>query len=413
VHGVCRLTGVADRLSEAGFTLKYGGTYRWGANPAPWTFSFSLSPMLAGERSFAYQVERSRFDQILLNHARDCGADVRQNHTVTGIMVNDDRVCGVEYRDAGGLRGQIRARYTVDASGNGSRIFREVGPRKYSDFFRSIALYGYFEGGKRLPAPKSGNILSVAFDAGWFWYIPLTDTLTSVGAVVSREEADRVQGDPEAALRALIAQCPMISEYLRDARRVTTGEYGKVRTRKDYSYHNTHYWRPGMALVGDAACFVDPVFSTGVHLATYSERRYRREYSAFYEYLMCFYDMHVSQDSYFWSAKKITNSTKSDVESFVELVGGVSSQDVAFASPDLAVRHAERRSKEYAAAVGELVANRETSMLPLYRTSIVQKASLEGAQIQTSALLGDEGESPLFDGGLVPTTDGMGWQHTK
>jgi len=128
---------------------------------------------------------------------------------------------------------------------------------------------------------------------------------------------------------------------------------------------------------------------------------------------MCFYDMHVSQDSYFWSAKKITNSTKSDVESFVELVGGVSSQDVAFASPDLAVRHAERRSKEYAAAVGELVANRETSMLPLYRTSIVQKASLEGAQIQTSALLGDEGESPLFDGGLVPTTDGMGWQHTK
>jgi halogenation protein CepH len=73
VHGVCRLTGVADRLSEAGFTLKYGGTYRWGANPAPWTFSFSLSPMLAGERSFAYQVERSRFDQILLNHARDCG----------------------------------------------------------------------------------------------------------------------------------------------------------------------------------------------------------------------------------------------------------------------------------------------------------------------------------------------------
>lgn len=439
VHGVCRLTGVADRLAQENFTIKHGGTYRWGTNPDPWTFSFSLSPALAGEGSYAYQVERSKFDKILLDHARGLGVDVRENHTVTATVTGDDgRVRGVEYRDGDGTAGSISAEYTVDASGNGSRLYREVGRREYSDFFRNIALYGYFEGGKRLPPPHSGNILSAAFDAGWFWYIPLSDSLTSVGAVVRREEAELVQGDPQVALDALIARCPMVSDYLADATRVRTGQYGQIRTRKDYSYHNSGYWRPGLALIGDAACFVDPVFSTGVHLATYSallvarsingvlagsvseqdafgefERRYRREFSAFYEYLMCFYDMHVDESSYFWSAKKITNSTRSDIESFVELVGGVASHDRAFPAAHDAIAHAERRAREYSDAVGELVTNEGTSMLPVYRTSVVAEAGLEGTRIQTAAMLGVDEEAPLFEGGLVPTSDGMLWQYAR
>ena len=70
VHGICRLTGVSDELEKAGFTRKRGGTYRWGANPDPWTFSFSVSPRMASHASYAYQVERSKFDKILLDHAR-------------------------------------------------------------------------------------------------------------------------------------------------------------------------------------------------------------------------------------------------------------------------------------------------------------------------------------------------------
>src|SRR5690348_6690939 len=66
VHGVCRLTGVADELAKAGFMVKRGGTQRWGANPEPWTFSFSVSPKMSGQTSYAYQVERRKFDKILL-----------------------------------------------------------------------------------------------------------------------------------------------------------------------------------------------------------------------------------------------------------------------------------------------------------------------------------------------------------
>jgi FAD-dependent halogenase len=438
VHGICRLIGVSDELAQAGFTQKRGGTYRWGSNPEPWTFAFSLSSKIAGETSYAYQVERRKFDKILLDRARHLGADVREGHPVTDVISDDDRVRGVSYIDADGKAGQIRANYVVDASGNQSRIYKQVGgERKYSDFFRSLALFGYFEGGKRLPPPNSGNILSAAFDNGWFWYIPLSGTLTSVGAVVQRELAGKIQKDPEEALQAFIAECPMISDYLRDAKRITDGDYGQVRVRKDYSYHNERFWRPGMVLIGDAACFVDPVFSTGVHLATYSallaarsinsvlaqivdeqtafqefELRYRREYGVFCEYLMCFYDMHVNESSYYWSAKKITKSTSPELEAFVDLVGGVSSGEAALAEAETLVQRFKGRSDEYANAVGELVVNEGQSMLPVFTSSVVQQATVEGARIQSLAVLGARvaRELPLFDGGLISSADGMFWE---
>ncbi|MFI0479425.1 tryptophan 7-halogenase [Actinomadura sp. 9N215] len=437
VHGICRLTGVADQLAKAGFTKKRGGTMRWGANPEPWTFSFSVSPRITSETSHAYQVERSKFDQILLDHARHTGVDVREEHAVADVIEEDGRISGVTYTGAGGNAGTIRAKYVVDASGNGSRIYRKAGAtRQYSEFFRSLALFGYFEGGKRLPEPNSGNILCAAFDSGWFWYIPLSPTLTSVGAVVRRELADKIQGDPEEALSALIAECPMITEYLKDATRVTEGQYGQLRVRKDYSYANTKFWRPGMALIGDAACFVDPIFSSGVHLATYGallaarsinsvlsgtvdedaafrefEERYRSEYGAFYEFLVSFYDMHVNENSYFWSAKKVTDSTSTDLESFVSLVGGVSSGESNLATAETLTKRYKSKSSEFAEAVDQLAESKEQSILPLMRSSVVKRAMEQGAKEQVRLQLGaDAGpETPFFEGGLISSPDGLSW----
>jgi halogenation protein CepH len=227
----------------------------------------------------------------------------------------------------------------------------------------------------------------------------------------------------------------MMSDYLRDATRVTHGQYGQLRVRKDYSYANTAFWRRGMILVGDAACFIDPVFSSGVHLATYGallaarsincvldgttaentafrefEQRYRREYGVFYEFLVAFYDMHVDEDSYFWSAKKVTDSTSSDLESFTSLVGGVSSDEAALTTEALVQRY-QGRSSEFAAAVDQVVESKEQSMVPLMRSSIVKHAMQEGAQEQARVLLGqDTGrEAPVLDGGLVASTDGLSW----
>jgi len=437
VHGICRLTGVADELAKAGFTKKNGGTLRWGANPQPWTFSFSVSPKMVNETSHAYQVERSKFDQILLDHARHTGVNVREQHTVTGVTGDDSRVSGVTYTSAGGRAGRIRARYVVDASGNSSRLYQHAGAkRQYSQFFRSLALFGYYRGGKRLAEPNSGNILSCAFDSGWFWYIPLSPDLTSVGAVVRREMAAKIQGNPEHALTALIAECPMISDYLAGATRVTDGQYGQLRVRKDYSYASTRFWRPGMALIGDAACFVDPVFSSGVHLATYGallaarsinttlaghldeptaftefEQRYRREFGVFYEFLVSFYDVHEDENSYFWTARKVTDSTSPDLESFVNLVGGISSGEDALAAAGGLARRCKSGSTEFATAVGQVIAGKEQSMVPLMKSSIVNHAMQEGAKEQVRVLLGEVTgqESPLFANGLVASRDGLSW----
>jgi halogenation protein CepH len=339
--------------------------------------------------------------------------------------------------NADGKEAQVRARYVVDASGNKSRLYRRLGgSREYSEFFRSLALFGYFEGGKRLPPPNSGNILCVAFDSGWFWYIPLSETLTSVGAVVRRELAGKIQGDPEKALYGLIEECPLISDYLSGTRRITEGEYGKLRVRKDYSYHHTKFWRPGMVLIGDAACFVDPIFSSGVHLATYSallaarsinsamaqavdeqtafeefERRYRREFSVFHDFLMSFYSMHASESSYFWSAKKITSNVRSELESFVDLVGGVSSGEAALTAAWPSPAPLADQAVELASVVDEFVADNEKSMLPWFKSSLIRQASVEMTGLQTLGLLGDKRrpEAPLFDDGLVPSADGMLW----
>ncbi len=438
VHGICRLTGASDDVASAGFTRKLGGTFKWGANPEPWTFSFSVSPKVAGPTSFAYQVERMKFDEILLNNARRAGAEVREQCTASKVFEHDGRVAGLWYSDADGNEHLVRARQVVDASGHRSRIYKAVGgTREYSEFFRNVAVFGYFENGKRLPPPNSGNIFSVAFDSGWFWYIPLSPTMTSVGAVVRRELASKVQGNPEQVLYELIAECPLIAEYLTGAKRITEGEYGKIRVRKDYSYRHTTFWRPGLALIGDAACFVDPVFSSGVHLATYSallaarsinsvlegvldeqtafdefEARYRREFSVFYEFLASFYEMHVDENSYFWEARKVTKSSHTELEAFVTLVGGIASGEFSLDSGDALARRFSSEAREFGQAIDQQLASDGSSqVVPMFRSAVVRKAMQESAQVQARAQLGEkfENEVPVFPGGLVSSPDGLLW----
>jgi halogenation protein CepH len=439
VHGVCRMLGVTDELAEAGFTLKRGGTFRWGANPEPWTFAFAYSPRMVGSTSFAYQVERMKFDDILLKNAARCGAEVRHRCTVLEAFGDEQRVRGVRYTDESGRERRVTARYVVDASGNTSRINSAAGgARRYSEFFQNLALFGYFEGGKRMPEPDSGNILCAAFEDGWFWYIPLSDRLTSVGAVVRRDAAANVQGDPEKALTRMIERCPMISDYLSGASLVRSGPYGRLRVRKDYSYSNTAFWRPGMVLVGDAACFIDPVFSSGVHLATYSgvlaarsinsvlaerlaeqrvfaefEARYRREYSLFYQFLLSFYELHVDEKSYFWQAKKITSCPSSELEAFAELVGGVASADPALpGSADVVGEQLRATSQGIEAAVERISRDADGGMGPILGVPAVAGAMREGGHLQARAVLGDDfgSEEALFTGGLVPSPDGAYWQ---
>ncbi|EYF00486.1 tryptophan 7-halogenase [Chondromyces apiculatus] len=448
VHGICAMLGLTDELRRANFPIKRGGTFRWGKEPEPWTFGFTRNP--EDPYGYAYQVERARFDDILLRNSARKGVDVREQHEVTEVLFEGDRAVGVRFRDAEGAEHEARARFIVDASGNRTRVSQSVGERVYSKFFQNVALYGYFENGKRLPAPRQGNILSAAFQDGWFWYIPLSDTLTSVGAVVSREAAEAIKDGHEAALFRYIERCPIIKDFLAPATRVTSGKYGEIRIRKDYSYCNTRFWKPGMALIGDAACFVDPVFSSGVHLATYSallvaravntclagamseercfsefEQRYRREFGNFYQFLVAFYDMNQDTDSYFWSARKIVHTEERANDAFVRLVAGRSQMNEP-AFQGLAEGFFSAR-EGFGAWFGELVSDQEKGggrppVMPARAArdgreqefepgGFMQGFTREISELQHLAMFGADRapEAPLWSGGLVPSKDGLAW----
>ncbi|MGH3758045.1 FAD-dependent oxidoreductase [Actinophytocola sp.] len=426
VHGICGMLGCLDDVHDAGFVKKYGGVFRWGSSDEPWSFTFGDAEELkkAGV-DYSYQVERAKFDHILLNNAKKRGVQVRENHEVKDLIVENGRVVGANFVDDTGTARTARARFVVDASGNKSQFHKYVGERVVSKFFQNIALFGYFENAKRLPDPNRGNILCSAFEHGWMWFIPLSDTLTSVGAVVDKNHAAALQQqDHDAAMRGFIDACPVMQDMLEPATRITEGEYGKYRVRKDYSYSTTSYWTPGMALLGDAACFIDPVLSSGVHLATYSgllaarsinsllqgvhgldeeklfaefENRYRYEFENIYRFLIAFYDFNRHEKSYFWEARKILDTPERDNEAFVRLVSGVSTVDMDVFSTGQRISDLLQSYPDQQLDEGVLRAIDHVDM------------AMKAKKDQVLYGKGERQGVPDIAGGLVPTPDGYYW----
>jgi halogenation protein CepH len=447
IHGICRILGVEEQIHAAGFVRKFGAVFRWGNSAEPWAFGFSQSKMLEEiGANFAYQVERCKFDSILLNNARSKGVEVRERCNVLEVIYDADRVAGVRYQDADtGEQHTVNAQYVADASGNQSRIYDQVGKRVFSEFFRNVAVFGYFENAKRMPPPSQGNIFCEAFDRGWVWYIPLRNeepTLTSVGVILGAEYAPMLK-NPEAAYFENLERCPKVSAMLSEARRITEGLYGSLRIRRDWSYTNERFWKPGMILVGDAGCFVDPVLSTGVHLATYSallaarsinttlagqidevvafnefERRYRAEYEMFYNFLIAFYDMHQEKESYFWRARKVLNTEERANEAFVRLVaGGATGPDVYFnakagigeALQDFADKMDAKAPAETRSELTPEVARRLHSFEAAGAEQTPVHGGLEDIRRMSWGREAASQFAPGADSGLIPSNDGFYW----
>jgi halogenation protein CepH len=343
---ILEAVGALDAVERHGFVRKPGGTFRWGRQAEPWSFWFREDP---GGRPHAFHVVRAEFDRILLDNARAHGAEVREEHTVTAIEPRDGAQV-VHARGPGDTRLVLAPRFVVDASGQTALLGRAHGLRRFDDFFKNLAVFGYFRGAEPLAGPCAGNILSAAFGDGWVWYIPLHDGTTSVGAVVdARRWRDVAERDPEATYRTLLARCAPVAERLGGATLVSP-----VRVVRDYSYTSTRFSGPGFLLAGDAACFIDPVFSTGVHLACLAgflggraaaaivagapeaetladyEAAYRGAFDRYLRFLYFFYDHNEDADSYFWTARRIVDHAPADLsarEAFVRLISGGADRD--------------------------------------------------------------------------------------
>ncbi len=213
----------------------------------------------------SWQVLRSEFDQMLAEHARERGAEVREETTVTQLLKNDSgRVIGVEVKNNDGSMEHLFAKLVIDASGKEAFASNRLGWRIGDPYLNKVAVWTYYKGSKRGEGIDEGAT-TVAFvpQKGWFWHIPQHDDMVSVGVVAEGKylSRDGVK-DPEAMFQREIGENKWIEERLSTG--TCTGEYWIT---SEYSRHSKHGASPGLLLVGDAFAFLDPVFSSGVMLA--------------------------------------------------------------------------------------------------------------------------------------------------
>ncbi len=255
--------GLIDKLRASHFTKKYGVQFisEHGRLSEP----FRFEQYDAHDRSQTWQVRRSEFDEILLDHSKECGTDVYQETRVTDIITEQDRVVGVKVRGPSGPR-EIRSRVVIDASGQSSMLMDRFQLRQWDDQLKKAAIWTYWKGAVREPGLDGGGtiVIQTKEKKGWFWYIPLHDDIVSVGVVADYDYLfkNRDSTDIETIYFEEVSRCPGIQPRIANCER-SDG----FRVQKEYSYRAKKVAGDGWVLVGDAFGFLDPLYSSGVFLA--------------------------------------------------------------------------------------------------------------------------------------------------
>ncbi|HEY1084817.1 MAG TPA: NAD(P)/FAD-dependent oxidoreductase, partial [Prosthecobacter sp.] len=256
--------GMIPKMKKSHFMKKYSVSFVQpdGRRSQPFYFYTRYDKETIAQ---TWQVLRSEFDEMLLNNARERGAHVREETTVTKLLKNDSgHVIGVEVKNKHGSVEQLHARMVIDASGKEAFASNRQGWRVGDPYLNKVAIWTYYKGSKRAADIDEGAT-TIAFvpDKGWFWHIPQHGDMVSVGIVAEGKYLTR-EGvkDPETMFKREIEQNQWIKDHLSTGE--CTGEYWLT---SEYSRHSKYCAAPGLLLVGDAFAFLDPVFSSGVMLA--------------------------------------------------------------------------------------------------------------------------------------------------
>jgi len=247
--------GILEKLQQGDFVPKYGAEFVTGDGSLGYTFRFDQN--LPAPHDRAFQVTRAKFDELLMKTANEAGVAVRQETNVVNVDLNGERAT---VTTASGET--LEARFVVDASGHAALLGSRTIRRKQIEQLKSVATFAHYRNVPRPPGREGGNIVVAVLRDAWFWMIPITPEIMSVGLVATSEHVKSCGLRPEELLERTIAQTPYVAKRMKDAERVS-----EVRTRKDFSYEMERIVGENFACVGDAAGFLDPIFSTGVYMA--------------------------------------------------------------------------------------------------------------------------------------------------
>jgi flavin-dependent dehydrogenase len=345
---ILELLGAREIVENFGFQRKPGAYLDWKGEQ--WALDFGE---LRGRHQHSFQVERADFDRLLLDYARQQGVQVFEGTSVEELMLEGDRPRSAVCRRQGHDDSErIDFTYLIDASGrSGVMATRYLRNRRFHNAFKNVAVWGYWEGVTRPPEVPNGAIAVGSIPDGWLWAIPLRDGTISLGMVLHKDafKAAREKLSIAEIYQKAIADCPLMCGI------TSTGELvSELRAEQDYSYTSEKFSGPGYFLAGDAACFLDPLLSTGVHLAMYSammaaasvaslvreeveeetamsfyEQSYRQVYLRFLVFVSAFYETR-GKLGYFNKAEELSrfDADANDVKrAFLNLVSGL--EDIA------------------------------------------------------------------------------------
>ncbi|WP_395747300.1 NAD(P)/FAD-dependent oxidoreductase [Prosthecobacter sp.] len=304
--------GVWPKIEAAGFMMKRGAQFWMGDGSIHTRLNFSRGSFT--EFPEAIQVERAKFDDLLLRHAEELGAEVREEAIVTEHRVEKDRVT-VKFRAKDGSEQEVQGAFLMDASGLGNFTANRENLREYYPGHKKIAIFGHYSGVQMPEGGEKGDILIIRRENSWFWMIPLEDDKTSVGLVLDQADFKALKQEPQQVFDDAVLSAKAVHDRMINAKVITQGH---VLT--DFSYTNRKLVSERLVRVGDASGFIDPIFSSGVMLAmtsgrrgaqvvhqalvagkalTFAMKRYewttRRHVSRFWQFIEKFYTKHFAQ----------------------------------------------------------------------------------------------------------------------
>ncbi|QDS94898.1 hypothetical protein FF011L_36810 [Roseimaritima multifibrata] len=254
--------GMVDRIREAGFVNKESVQFvsANGKESAPFYFRQHDER----ECSTTWQVERAEFDQMLFDRAEELGADCYDDTRILDIRMEGERATGVLLRDSKGTEHEIQAKVVVDASGQQSLIANKLKLKEVDPNLKKIAIWSYYKNALRDDGENEGAtiILQCEHRKAWFWFIPQSRGVTSIGCVGDRSFLLDGKQSPTEIFEREVLNCPGMVRRLEPATRV-----GDIRLTKEFSYTTKQHSGEGWVLVGDAFGFIDPVYSSGVYFA--------------------------------------------------------------------------------------------------------------------------------------------------
>ncbi len=261
-YWVFQRLGVLEKLQRSSFVRKVSVQFvsHTGRQSQPFFFP-DHDPR---DCSRTWQVDRAEFDQLLFDHAAEKGAQAHDQTRVLEVLLEGDRATGVRLQTPDGQTRTVCARVVVDATGQQSIIANRLHLKHFDPDLRKVAVWGYYRGAQRDPGDHGGAtiVLHTQEKHSWFWFIPLSGGVTSIGVVGNADYLLKDRGEPSEIFEDELVRCPALTDRLMDAELVS-----QFRVVREFSYTVSRGAGDGWVSVGDAAGFIDPIYSSGVYFA--------------------------------------------------------------------------------------------------------------------------------------------------